>query len=153
MTHGHDHHTHHPSHVVWYHQGRESSWIVVHWNKPGLVRHTSTESQILIILHDFTYNCDLNIQVDIAILDFAKSFGTVPHDLLLGKLQNYSFLDTFVPQGTHSAGRSRNESKHRWWNGPQNFMNICLWYVMHLSYVCWVTHYFMSIMLHIKGRQ
>ena len=49
----------------------------------------SCETQLLTTLQDFLVNWDRKTQVDVAILDFAKVFDTVPHDKLLYKLQHY----------------------------------------------------------------
>jgi hypothetical protein len=36
-------------------------------------------------LHDFMKSYDAGLQTDVAILDFSKAFGTVPHNKLLHK--------------------------------------------------------------------
>jgi hypothetical protein len=55
----------------------------------GFRKHHSCESQLLITTHDLLKARDNNIQVDIAVLDFAKAFDTVPHDRVLSKLEFY----------------------------------------------------------------
>ena len=49
----------------------------------------SCESQLLVTLSDLFYWRDKRVQVDVAVLDFAKTFDTVPHQSLLGKLDHY----------------------------------------------------------------
>ena len=49
----------------------------------------SCESQLLITLHDFTTYWEKKEQVDVAVLDFAKAFDTVPHKKLPEKLKFY----------------------------------------------------------------
>ena len=49
----------------------------------------STETQLLVTMHDLLQANDRNIQMDIAILDFSKAYDTVPHDSLLQKLEAY----------------------------------------------------------------
>ena len=49
----------------------------------------STETQLLMTLHDLLKSFDCKKQVDIAILDFSKAFDTVPHDKLLHKMKGY----------------------------------------------------------------
>ena len=46
----------------------------------------STETQLLVTMHDLLQANDARVQVDIAILDFSKAIDTVPHDKLLHKL-------------------------------------------------------------------
>jgi len=52
----------------------------------GFRKGHSTESQLIITLHDLTSNWDNKSQTDLIILDFSKAFDTVPHDKLLSKL-------------------------------------------------------------------
>ena len=49
----------------------------------------STETQLLVTMHDLLQANDARVQVDIAILDFSKAFDTVPHGKLLHKLDAY----------------------------------------------------------------
>ena len=49
----------------------------------------STETQLLVTLHDLLKSHDKSVQTDIAILDFSKAFDTVPHDRLLHKMNAY----------------------------------------------------------------
>ena len=56
-----------------------------HGFRPGF----STETQLLVTMHDLLQANDARVQVHIAILDFSKAFDTVPHDKLLHKLDAY----------------------------------------------------------------
>jgi len=49
----------------------------------------SCETQLITTLNDLLTEHDQGNQIDIAILDFSKAFGTVPHDKLLHKLHQY----------------------------------------------------------------
>ena len=49
----------------------------------------STETQLLVTMHDPLQANDRDIQMDIAILDFSKAFDTVTHDRLLQKVEAY----------------------------------------------------------------
>ena len=55
----------------------------------GFCAMRSCETQPLATIHDFMTNYDNKRQIDIAILDFAKAFDTVPNDKLLYKVQYY----------------------------------------------------------------
>ena len=46
----------------------------------------STETQLLVTMHDLLKFHDKNIQTDIAILDYSEAFDTVPKDILLHKM-------------------------------------------------------------------
>ena len=47
------------------------------------------QNAILPTFHDLEESHSLKKQVDVAILDFCKTFGTVPHDALLSKIIHY----------------------------------------------------------------
>ena len=51
--------------------------------------NTETESQLLLTTHDMLKFWDTGKQLDVAILDFSKTFDTVPHQRLLAKLDHY----------------------------------------------------------------
>ena len=71
-----------------YYSGRLPSW------RPQCVNHGfrskfSCESQLLLTLLDLLSAWDNKIQTGLAILNFSKTFDTVPHERLLGKLKFY----------------------------------------------------------------
>jgi hypothetical protein len=49
----------------------------------------SCVAQLLTTINDFLQEHDKGHQIDVAILDFSKSFDTVPHSKLLHKLHHY----------------------------------------------------------------
>jgi hypothetical protein len=55
----------------------------------GFRRRRSCESQLLLTTKDFFQNLDKKSQTDVILLDFAKAFDRVPHDLLIHKLHHY----------------------------------------------------------------
>ena len=69
----------------------------------------SCETQLLTTIHDFMTNYDNKHQIDIAILDFAKAFDTVPHDKLLYKIQHYG-IDGHIHSWIQSFLKGRSQS-------------------------------------------
>ena len=55
----------------------------------GFQRHRSCETQLLEAVNNLTSNLNANIQTDLLLLDFSKSFDTVSHKRLLSKLSHY----------------------------------------------------------------
>ena len=72
----------------------------------------SCKTQLFSTLHDLLYWRDRRVQVDVAVLDFAKAFDTLPHRPLLRKLKYYG-LDpqlmgwVVIPDWKISMCRSR----------------------------------------------
>ena len=63
-------------------------------NQHGFKAKRSCESQLLMTTNDITKWMNNNIQVDIAILNFAKAFDKVAHKRLSEKLQYYGIDGT-----------------------------------------------------------
>ncbi len=55
----------------------------------GFRKHHSCETQLLLTLHDLQGYRNERVQVDMAVLDFAKAFDTFPHRRLMNKLSHY----------------------------------------------------------------
>ena len=55
----------------------------------GFQRRRSTETQLLLCIHDFVTGIDNCHQTDAILLDFSKAFDVVPHRRLLHKLEHY----------------------------------------------------------------
>ena len=53
----------------------------------GFCSNHSCETQLLLIIDDFAKAIDHSLQVDAAILDFAKAFDKVSHHHLIHKLE------------------------------------------------------------------
>ena len=67
----------------------------------------SCETQLLSTLQDLLYWRDRRVQVDVAVLDFAKEFDTVPHRSLMRKLGPSTYrLDQVIPDRKISMCRS-----------------------------------------------
>ncbi len=62
---------------------------ILNENQHGFRAKRSCESQLLMTTNDITKWMNINIQVDIAIIDFAKAFDKVAHKKLSEKLQYY----------------------------------------------------------------
>uniref|UniRef100_A0A1X7U1G9 Reverse transcriptase domain-containing protein n=1 Tax=Amphimedon queenslandica TaxID=400682 RepID=A0A1X7U1G9_AMPQE len=54
----------------------------------GFLKGKSTQQQLLLMVNLISNNLDKNMATDIAYLDLQKAFDTVPHELLLNKLQS-----------------------------------------------------------------
>ena len=67
---------------------------ILNENQHGFRAKRSCESQLLMTTNDITKWMNNNIQVVIAILDFAKAFGKVAHKRLSEKLQYYGIDGT-----------------------------------------------------------
>ena len=66
----------------------ESNCILLD-NQFGFRQHHSCESQLLVTIDDVTRAINNKLQVDAAMLDFAKAFDKVAHQRLLHKLEYY----------------------------------------------------------------
>ena len=52
----------------------------------------SCETQLLLTTHDILKERDSGKQIDVVIIDFFKSFDTVPHKRLLGKIEQFGII-------------------------------------------------------------
>jgi hypothetical protein len=88
-------------------------------------RHSrSCETQLLSFVQELAANADNNIQTDLIIMDFAKSFDKVPHQRLLCKLKFYgiknetlSWISAFFANRTQTVvldGESSDITSHFW---------------------------------------
>ena len=88
----------------------------------------STETQLILTTHDLSKSLNNKSQVDMIIMDFSKSFDTVPHNWLLNKLKRYginnkthAWITKFltcrdqrvVVSGEHSPGPILNLVYHK----------------------------------------
>ncbi|MCG8078128.1 MAG: reverse transcriptase family protein, partial [Candidatus Thiodiazotropha taylori] len=55
----------------------------------GFRKRRSTESQLILTLHDLAKGLDEGEQIDAILLDFSKAFDKVPHERLASKLEHY----------------------------------------------------------------
>lgn len=64
-------------------------WVKLSWlndRQHGFRQGYSCESQMLSLFQDISESLDNGVQVDAIVIDFAKAFDVVPHDILLRKL-------------------------------------------------------------------
>jgi len=74
----------------------------------GFRQNQSCETQLILFIHELMSNHDKNIQSDIILMDFAKTFDKVPHKCLLYKLHWYGiresihhWMQSFLSNHTH----------------------------------------------------
>jgi len=75
----------------------------------GFRQARSRETQLMTTLHDMMYHWDINVQLDLAFLDFSKAFDTVAHNRLLGKLHHYG-IDGNIHHWLSSFLKNRSQS-------------------------------------------
>ena len=73
-----------------------SVYPVLNSAQHGLIKNRSTTSQLVDMYSSVGKNMDAGIQTDIIFIDFSKAFGSVPHYLLLDKLQTFGFNSTLL---------------------------------------------------------
>ena len=56
----------------------------------------STETQLILTTHDLSKYLNNKSQINMIIMDFSKSFDTVPHNRLLNKLKRYAWISKFL---------------------------------------------------------
>ena len=79
--------------------------LLSHFDKNNIItnkqhafrKNHSCETQLSHVINDWSKSLDDKQQVDIFILDFEKAFDTVPHELLISKLNGYGV----APQAIH----------------------------------------------------
>jgi hypothetical protein len=62
----------------------------------GFRKKRSTESQLILTLHDLSKSLDEGEQIDAILLDFSKAFDKVPHERLASKLGYYGIRGTLL---------------------------------------------------------
>ena len=62
----------------------------------GFRAKRSTEKQLTQTIHDISKSLDTNKTVDMAILDFTKSFDKVPHKIFIYKLNYYGICGSIA---------------------------------------------------------
>ena len=76
-------------HIIFSHIMSHQEFKILSDIQHGFRKYHSCETQLLITLEDLARNLDHGKQSDIILLDFAKTFDTVPHQRLLLKLRHY----------------------------------------------------------------
>ena len=86
----------------------------------GFRKRRSTETQLIVTIHDLAKGLDEKAQIDAVLLDFAKAFDKVPHKRLLCKLSHYGirghilkWISTFLENRTQRVicdGKESGES-------------------------------------------
>ena len=75
----------------------------------GFRKKRSCEFQLIVTIHDIASKLERDSQVDIVLLDFAKTFDKVPHHRLLHKLEYYG-VNPKTNRWIHSFLENRKQS-------------------------------------------
>ena len=70
-----------------------NSFNVLIENQHGFRSQYSCVTQLISLLKDLSYSTDHHQQTDVILLDFAKTFDSVPHQRRLVKLRHYSITN------------------------------------------------------------
>ena len=96
----------------------QMNWTYKHYQY-GFRKGHGCESHLLITVEDIGRQLDQQHQVDILILDFAKTFDTVPHRRLLTKLKYYgvrgrtlNWIQNWIIQRPQTVKVYRKKSRH-----------------------------------------